>query len=78
MTFNIPGMTSDLVQRELAQDRINVSVSLEDYSRLDLSERKIKDLVRASVHYYNTEQEIDRFCEKLKSIIVHDTKETLD
>jgi selenocysteine lyase/cysteine desulfurase len=69
VTFNIPGLPSAEVQHKLAQDKINVSVSLEEYSRLDLSERKIEDLVRASVHYYNTEEEIDRFCVALERII---------
>lgn len=68
VTFNIPGLASAEVQRRLAREKINVSVSLEEYSRLDLSERNIADLVRASVHYYNTEEEIDRFCDCLVRI----------
>ncbi len=39
---------------------MNVSVSLVDYARLDLPSRGLSDLVRASVHYYNTTEEIDR------------------
>lgn len=68
VTFNIPGLASAEVQRRLAREKINVSVSLEEYSRLDLSERNIADLVRASVHYYNSEEEIDRFCDCLGRI----------
>jgi len=68
VTFNIPGLASFEVKHKLAQDKINVNVSLEEHSRLDLRERKIVDLVRASLHYYNTEDEIDYFCERLESI----------
>ncbi|MDQ2855714.1 MAG: aminotransferase class V-fold PLP-dependent enzyme [Acidobacteriota bacterium] len=68
VTFNVEGVGSAEVQRGLAEFNINVSVSLEEYSRLDLAERGIKDLVRASVHYYNTEEEIERFCECLASL----------
>ncbi|MCU1265865.1 MAG: aminotransferase class V-fold PLP-dependent enzyme [Acidobacteria bacterium] len=68
VTFNVEGPGSAEVQRRLAEFRINVSVSLEEYSRLDLSERGIKDLVRASVHYYNTEEEVERFCECLARV----------
>jgi cysteine desulfurase/selenocysteine lyase len=67
VTFNIDGVRSAEVQRRLAEFKINVSVSLEKYSRLDLTDRGIKDLVRASVHYYNTEEEVERFCDCLAS-----------
>jgi cysteine desulfurase / selenocysteine lyase len=65
VTFTVRGVDSANVQRKLAAEKINVSISLEEYSRLDLAERGIKDLVRASVHYYNTTEEIRRFCDCL-------------
>jgi cysteine desulfurase / selenocysteine lyase len=68
VTFNVEGVGSADVQRKLAEFKINVSISLEEYSRLDLTDRGIKDLVRASVHYYNTEEEIERFCDRLSSL----------
>lgn len=67
VTFSVEGVRSAEVQRRLAEFKINVSVSLEKYSRLDLTDRGIKDLVRASVHYYNTEEEVERFCDCLAS-----------
>jgi cysteine desulfurase / selenocysteine lyase len=44
---------------------VNVSVSLVDYARLDLVTRNLPDIVRASVHYYNTEAELDRLVDSL-------------
>ena len=47
----------------LRRQAINVSVSTQFSSRLDLERRGLKDVMRASVHVYNTEQELDRFVE---------------
>lgn len=41
---------------------INTSVSPQEYTRFDMEERKLTALLRASVHYYNSDEEIDRFC----------------
>ena len=68
VTFNVNGVTADEVQRRLAEMGINVTVSLEESSRLDLGSRQLPELVRASVHYYNTEEEIERFCDAVARI----------
>jgi selenocysteine lyase/cysteine desulfurase len=39
---------------------VNTSVSPASSARLDLPHRGLPDLVRASVHYYNTDDELDR------------------
>jgi cysteine desulfurase / selenocysteine lyase len=73
VTFNVDGITAVDVQIRLAEDDINVSVSFEESSRLDLGEREIPQLVRASVHYYNTEDEIEHFCNAIAKIFAsHD------
>ena len=65
VTFTLAGVASQDVQHRLAEQGINVSVSLVEYARLDLSHRKLPDLVRASVHYYNTDDELDRLVHAL-------------
>lgn len=67
VTFSVQGKDSAEVQRELSNRGINVTVSLPEGTRLDMSERQLEHLVRASVHYYNTEEEIERFCDVLAS-----------
>src|SRR5205085_9634989 len=68
VTFTVKGVHSEEVKRVLAECSINVSVSAEEISRLDMSERNLPHLVRASVHYYNTEDEIAEFCYRVESL----------
>ena len=52
---------TDLMMR-LRAAHINVSVSNRSSAILDFGRRGLSQLVRASVHYSNTEDEIERFC----------------
>ncbi|HEX6763402.1 MAG TPA: aminotransferase class V-fold PLP-dependent enzyme [Gaiellaceae bacterium] len=63
VTFSVSGHAAKRVQRELAEQRVNVSVSEASAARLDLDPRGIDELVRSSVHYYNTDDELDRLVE---------------
>jgi selenocysteine lyase/cysteine desulfurase len=54
VTFTLGTRESQEVRRQLAKQQINVSDAMDD--------RGLARVVRASVHYYNTEEEIDRFC----------------
>jgi selenocysteine lyase/cysteine desulfurase len=62
VTFSVEGLAAEAVRAALARDRINVSVSTPDDTRLDFEARGLDAIVRASVHYFNTEAEIARFC----------------
>lgn len=68
VAFTMAGREADDVQRLLGSAGINVSVSRIASTRLDMESRGLPDLVRASVHYYNTEAEIERFCVALASL----------
>ena len=59
------GLGGAEVQRRLRSDRINVSVSPRRYTRIDMEERGLSEVVRASVHYYNTESELDLLTDRL-------------
>lgn len=62
VTFTMAGFEPAEIKQRLAAERINVTVSTPAGSRLDMEARGLTGLVRASVHYYNTEEEIERFC----------------
>jgi cysteine desulfurase / selenocysteine lyase len=66
VTFTKDGEAPDTIQRRLGEHRINVSVSRARYATLDLGKRGLPAVVRASVHYYNTSDEIGRFCDVLR------------
>ena len=40
---------------------VNIWTSSQSSSLIDMQRRGLDEVVRASVHYYNTEAEIDRF-----------------
>jgi cysteine desulfurase / selenocysteine lyase len=60
VTFSVRGHAADDVRAALATRRVNVSITDASAARLDLDPRGIDELVRASVHYYNTDEELDR------------------
>jgi selenocysteine lyase/cysteine desulfurase len=65
VTFTLDGYSTESVQRALAERNINVTTSSRAATRLDMEARKLDSVVRASVHYYNTNDEIARFCATL-------------
>ncbi|MFY9805747.1 MAG: aminotransferase class V-fold PLP-dependent enzyme [Pseudonocardiaceae bacterium] len=65
VTFTVDGLPAPDVQRRLAESGVNTSVSAASSARLDLPRRGLSTLVRASVHYYNTEEELDQLVNAL-------------
>jgi len=65
VTFTLDGLDSTQIKAALAAEQINVSVSTLTSTRLDMETRGLASVVRASVHYYNTEGEVERFCATL-------------
>jgi cysteine desulfurase / selenocysteine lyase len=58
VTFTVDGVDAPDVVAALAAAGINVSLTPAAYSRLDLGSRGLDAVVRSSVHYYNTEEEL--------------------
>jgi cysteine desulfurase / selenocysteine lyase len=55
------------IQARLRTGNIGVSVSSKSSAQLDFGRRGLTQVVRASVHYFNTEQEIATFCKVLST-----------
>lgn len=60
VTFTVDGKEPRAIKAVLAGQGINLSVSTASSTRFDMDARNLTDLVRASPHYYNTEEEVDR------------------
>jgi len=68
VTFDVDGMTSVQVQDELRSKGFNLSGPGVLMAQLDLAPRSIDAVVRAGVHYFNTEEEVARLCEAVADL----------
>ncbi|HXK15354.1 MAG TPA: aminotransferase class V-fold PLP-dependent enzyme [Gaiellaceae bacterium] len=66
VTFTVADLPAAEVQRRLAAERINVSVMDAASARLDFDPRGLEEAVRSSVHYYNSDEEIDVLVEAVR------------
>jgi selenocysteine lyase/cysteine desulfurase len=69
VTFNVTGLKEATIKAALDERAINVAVAPWNAALLDMQEKGIESLIRASVHYYNTTLEIEYFVESLDQII---------
>jgi selenocysteine lyase/cysteine desulfurase len=60
VSFTVRDVEAARVKSALRAARINVTVSAARGTLLDMRARGLAEVVRASVHYYNTDEEIDR------------------
>ncbi len=61
VTLSVDGHDPQAIKARLSAQGINTSVTPATYAQLDLGARGLHSLLRASVHYYNTDDEVDRF-----------------
>jgi len=65
VTFTLAGETPERTKARLGTAGINVSVSSASSARIDLPHRGLDAVVRASLHAFNSEEEIERFVKAL-------------
>lgn len=68
VTFTLAGRTATEIREALLAQGINVSVSALTSTRLDMEARDLDAVVRASVHYYNTDEELARLCAAIRAL----------
>jgi cysteine desulfurase/selenocysteine lyase len=66
VTFTIDGVDVYELAARLRAEGINISVSTIDFARYDFEARGLEAVGRASVHYYNTDDELSRLVDVLR------------
>lgn len=69
VTFSVEGFDAAAIKSRLAEDRINVTAGKRVSTLIYMEKNHLKSVVRASIHYYNTEEEIQILCKSLEVII---------
>ncbi|WP_259069364.1 aminotransferase class V-fold PLP-dependent enzyme [Mucilaginibacter sp. X4EP1] len=65
VTFSVSGFEAPAIKAKLAEKQINVSVGQAHSTLIFMNKHHLTSVVRASVHYYNTEEEILLLCNEL-------------
>src|SRR6266498_1054275 len=68
VTFSVAGHEAGEVAAALSRQRINVSQSRPEAARYDFEARGLPALVRASAHYYNTEDELEALARVVEAL----------
>ena len=68
VTIEVAGWDASELCKLLRTRGINTSASLRAYAVIDMDEKRAATALRLSPHYYNTEEELDRAVEELKSV----------
>jgi selenocysteine lyase/cysteine desulfurase len=68
VTFDVGGRSCVELKAALRERSVNVSVTTRSSTRLDMEARGLDAMLRASVHYYNLESEVDRFCDLVAGV----------
>ena len=68
VSFTLDGIAPEAIMARMAEHQVNVRTSSVFSTRYDMAARGVDLFVRASVHYYNTEAELDRMADVLASM----------
>jgi cysteine desulfurase / selenocysteine lyase len=68
VTFSVAGSAATDVKEALAQRSINTSITGPWFAQFDLPDRGLDQLVRASPHYYNTEDELAQLVDVVSAL----------
>lgn len=62
------GLTPQTILKDLTDNKVNAWVSKSDYSVLEMGRNNLEATLRLSLHYYNTQEEIDKVVDLIRTI----------
>ncbi len=68
VSFTIDGLDPADIQATMSAQAMNIAVSPANFTLLDMAARGLGSVARASVHYYNSEAEVDRFAAAVETL----------
>ena len=68
VTFTVKGLAPGQVRERLHSERINIWTCTVRSARLDMEARNLEEIARASFHYYNSEEEVEQFLQKVREL----------
>ena len=68
VTFEVKGKDHEKIMHDLRRKKIHLSMATGVGARLDLGVRGIQSVLRASLHYYNTDDEISAFATQIEQL----------
>lgn len=74
VTFTVDGQEPETLRDRLRERRVNVSVTSRSSTRIDMEDRGLDSMVRASVHYYNTEEEVRTLVDAVAELMRDDSR----
>lgn len=77
ITFSVRGIPAAEVKTKLAAKNINVNIGLAKSTLYYMNRKGLDGIIRASVHYFNTEEELELVCRELRAIFNYTNKSAL-
>ena len=68
VTFTHDGHAPREIFERLREQKMNVRITAIEFTRIDMEQRGLTEMVRASLHYYNTEEELMRFAGAVRAL----------
>lgn len=69
VTFTVGNEDASTIAQKLRKKNISINFSKRAYAHLDFERRGLDEVCRASPHYFNTEQEIEKTIKEISSIV---------
>jgi len=69
VTFSHASIEASQIKSHLDAHKVNTNLAHPEWARLDAERRSLPTMIRASVHYYNTDEEILKFCNFVRQAV---------